>query len=77
MQRKLVRKKTLYFLFAEKKFPNFNDYLALRALTFFEDIKEPEAKRPIKVLDDSFSWDEARKTIFEEVKKFQLSMFRK
>lgn len=65
------------FSYAEQKYPNFNDYLALRALTYFEDIKEPEAKRPIKVIDSSFSWKEAKKFIFEEVKKFQLSMFKK
>ena len=65
------------FSFAEQKYPNFNDYLALRALTYFDDIKESETKRPIKILKDSFSWDKARKTIFEEVKKFQLSMFKK
>lgn len=63
------------FSFADKKYPNFNDYLALRALTYFEDITEVEGKRPIKIFDPEFSWDTAKDFILEEVKKYQLSMF--
>jgi len=65
------------FSFADKKYPNFNDYLALRALTYFEDVTEIEGKRPIKITDPGFSWEKAKKYITEEVKKYQLSMFRK
>ena len=65
------------FSFANKKYPNFNDYLALRALTYFEDITEAEGKRPIKVVDQNFTWDIAKNYILNEVKKHQLSMFKK
>ena len=65
------------FSFADKKYPNFNDYLALRALTYFEDVTETEGKRPIKITDPDFSWEEAKRYITGEVKKYQLSMFRK
>ena len=65
------------FSFAEAKYPNFNDYLALRALTYFEDITEAEGKRPVKILDQSFSWDKAKMYIFEKVKTYQLSKFKK
>ena len=64
------------FSFVSKKYPNFNQYFALRALTYFEDIGEREKKRPIKVLDKNISWEKAKKKIFEEVKKYQLGMLR-
>jgi len=65
------------FSFADKKYPNFNDYLALRALTYFDDITEVEGKRPIKVIDSKFSWNKAKDYILEAVKKYQLSMLKK
>jgi predicted nucleotidyltransferase component of viral defense system len=65
------------FDFADEKYPTFNDYLALRALTYFDEVTEVEGKRPIKVLDPDFSWNKAKKFIFEEVKKNQLGMFKK
>jgi len=64
------------FSFVNKKYPNFNQYFAFRALTYFEDIGEREGKRPIKVIGKDFSWEEAKKKIFEEVQKYQLGMFR-
>ena len=65
------------FSFVGKKYPNFNRYFALRALTYFEDIKDKEEKRPVKVLESSFSWEGAKKTIFEAVKKYQLGLLKK
>lgn len=64
------------FSFVKKKYPNFNAYLALRALTYFEDLKEEEG-REIKILDKSFSWEKAKEKIFEEVKRYQLSLIKK
>lgn len=64
------------FRFVQKKYSNFNLYYCLRALTYFEDIKE-EGKRKIKVFDKSFSWEKAKKKIFEEVKRYQLAMIKK
>lgn len=75
----LLQKFTLddMFSYVSKKYPNFNPYFALRALTYFEDIKEEREQRAIKILDPNFSWEEAKEKIFEEVKKYQLSMIKK
>ncbi|MGB9706570.1 MAG: nucleotidyl transferase AbiEii/AbiGii toxin family protein [Microgenomates group bacterium] len=63
---------------AGKKYPNFNPYLALRALSFFDDVEDEKIEeRGIKILDKNFSWGKAKKEIFEEVRKYQLSMFKK
>lgn len=63
------------FVLAKKKYPNFNEYLCLRVLSFFEDLGE-EDKRKITVLDKDFSWEKAKTKIFQEVKKYQLSMIK-
>ena len=65
------------FSFVKKKYPNFNQYFSLRALTYFDDVKDKEDKRPIKILDKNFSWKKAKQKIFEEVKKYQLAMLKK
>lgn len=74
----LLKKFTLeeMFAFGYRKYPNFNHYLSLRALTYFEDLEDSK-KRPIKVLDPDFSWPKAKDKIFAEVKKYQLSMIKK
>lgn len=64
------------FSLVKKKYPEFNQYLILRALTFFDDLAEEDSKRAIKILDKNFSWEKAKKKIFEEVKKYQLGMIR-
>ena len=64
------------FSFAHKKYANFNSYLSQRALAYFEDLEDPK-QRSIKVLDPNFSWPEAKKKIFAEVKKYQLSLLKK
>ncbi len=61
------------FSFAKKKYPRFNEYYVLRALTYFEDIKD-EGERAIKILAKNFSWEKAKKKIFEEVKDYQMVM---
>lgn len=63
------------FSFVKKKYPNFNSYHALRALTYFEDLEEEERK--VEILDKSFSWEKAKKVIFEEVKNYQLNLIKK
>jgi len=74
----LLKKFTIEEMFAlgYKKYPNFNHYLSLRALTYFADLEDSN-KRPIKVLDPDFSWGKATVKIFAEVKKYQLSILRK
>lgn len=64
------------FSFASKKYPNINLYFSLRALTYFEDIRE-EDKRPVNVLDKNFSWRKAKEKITQEVRKYQLGMLKK
>lgn len=75
----LLQKFTLddMFSYVSKKYPNFNPYFALRALTYFEDIKEELEQRAIKIVSPNFSWEEAKEKIFAEVKKYQLSMIKK
>lgn len=51
--------------------------LVLRALIYFEDAEEEELERQIKIFDKKFSWEKAKKKIFEEVKKYQLAMLKK
>lgn len=74
----LLKKFTLddIFSFLSKKYPTFNIYLALRALRYFDDLENERGKRPIKILDPDFSWDNAKEAIFAEVQKFQLAMIK-
>ena len=73
----LMKKFSLEEMFrtAQKKYPTLNPYIIQRALTFFDDLEEEEGR--IKILDKSFSWKKAKKEIFEEVRKYQLGMFKK
>lgn len=48
--------------FTLKKYPGYQEMLVLRALIFF---------------DDNFSWKKAKGKIFDEVRKYQLSMINK
>src|SRR3989344_787687 len=73
----LLKKFTLeeMFAFGYKKYRNFNHYLCLRALTYFEDVDDSN-KRSIQILDPDFYWQKAKNKIFAEVKKYQLSILR-
>lgn len=62
--------------FAKEKFPNFNFYYLLRALSYFEDIKDDE-RRHIQMTDKNFSWETAKDKLSNEANKYQLSMFKK
>ena len=61
--------------FAQEKFPNFNFYYTLKALTYFEDIKDDE-KRKIEMTDKTYTWGEAKNKITQEVKNYQLGMIK-
>lgn len=63
--------------YALKKYPGYQVMLILRALIYFEDAEEEELGRKITVVDKSFSWEKAKEKIFEEVKRYQLSLIRK
>lgn len=75
----LLQKFTLddMFSFVSRKYPNFNQYFILRALTYFEDVDQNQNQRSVKIIDPNFSWEEAKKKIFAEVKKYQLAMIKK
>ena len=65
------------FSWSYKKYPNFNQYLALRALSYFGDVdNEKIEERGIKILDKSFSWGKAKRELIKKVKDYQLSMFK-
>lgn len=65
------------FSLGQDKYPQFNRYLALRALTYFDDVEENDSKRAIRVFDKSFSWDKAKREIFAAVKEYQLAMLKR
>ena len=59
--------------FTEKKFPGYQDVMALKALVYFDDADdEEETARGITVFDKNFSWEAVKKKIFEEVEGYQL-----
>lgn len=62
--------------FCYQKYKNFNEYLILRALTYYDDIEGKENKRPIKLVDQDFSWEKAKELITNEVKAYQLEMLK-
>lgn len=65
------------FSWSYKKYPNFNQYLALRALSYFGDVdNEKIEERGIKILDKSFLWEKTKKELVKKVKDYQLSMFK-
>ncbi len=62
----------------KEKFSGYQETMALIALNHFKDAEsEDETAREIKVFDQNFSWDEAKKVITEEVEKYQLAMLKK
>lgn len=63
--------------FTVKKYPGYQKMLVLRALIYFEDAEKEKKKRPVKVFDPEFSWETAKKKIFEEVRRYQLGMIKK
>lgn len=63
--------------FTLKKYPGYQEILALRALIYFEDADNEKIARRIEILDKSFSWEKAKEKIFEEVKKYQLALIKK
>ena len=52
------------FLWGHKKFPQFDSYVALKALTFFQDADRDESGRGM-VLNDSVPWSKI-KAYFEK-----------
>jgi len=57
------------FGFVKKKYPNFNIYVGLMGLTYFIDA-EKKQKRKL-YLFHSVSWNEVKKFLIKEIKKYQ------
>lgn len=62
--------------FTLRKYPGYQPLMILKGLIFFNDAEDEDLARGIKVIGKDFSWEEAKKKIFEEVRKYQLGMFR-
>lgn len=63
--------------FTLNKYPGYQEMLVLRALIFFEDAEDEDLQRGIRIFDKNFSWKNAKEKIFDEVRKYQLSMIGK
>lgn len=62
--------------FVKTKYPAFEEMMVLKGLIYFEDAEDEDLARGVKILDKSFSWEEAKRLIFDEVKKYQLAMLK-
>jgi len=60
-----------------KKYPSYQPMVILKGLIYFRDAEVDDISRKIEIFDKNFSWDKAKKKLFEEVKKYQLSMLKK
>ena len=56
------------FRIARKKYPGFNEYLAVQSLTYFEDA-ETEAVDSSIVLYKQFDWGDAKKFFINEAER--------
>lgn len=63
--------------FTLKKYPSYQPMVILKGLIYFEDAENEDVSRMIEIYDKEFSWERAKRKIFEEVKKYQLSMLKK
>jgi len=62
--------------FVKKKYPNFNIYVGLQGLLYFEDAEKDPEKERFRLLK-KVKWSEIKKFIIEEVKKFKKYEFKK
>lgn len=56
--------------FGKKKYPGFNEYLALQALVYFGDAEASEKKRKIRFFEP-FSWGKAKKLFISEANRIK------
>ncbi len=63
--------------FTIKKYPSYQPMVILKGLIYFQDAEDEDLSRGIKVFDKDFSWERAKKKIFEEVAKYQASIIGK
>ena len=55
----------------QKKYPPFNAYLALQALTYFEDAEKEDFSERKIVFFNPLSWDKVKEFFVEEVRSFK------
>jgi len=67
----LLREISLKEIFeaAQKKYPNFNVYVGIRALTYFDDAERVQKRR--LYLFEFVSWAKVKEFFIEEIKKYQ------
>lgn len=59
------------FKLTKEKYPPFNIYLGLQALTYFADAERVPPKRKILLLQDDIGWNEIKEFITGEVREFK------
>ena len=59
-----------------KKYPSYQPMVILKGLIYFKDAESEDISRKIEIFDKDFSWEGAKKKIFEEVKKYQLGLLK-
>ena len=55
----------------QKKYPPFNPYLALQALTYFEDAEKEDFSERKIIFFKPLSWDKVKEFFVEEVRSFK------
>lgn len=63
--------------FTLKKYPSYQPMVILKGLIYFKDAEDEDLSRGIKIFDNNFSWEGAKKKITEEVEKYQASLINK
>jgi predicted nucleotidyltransferase component of viral defense system len=56
--------------FTIQKFPTYNKYLALRALTYFEDAEKPDKIRKNTAIFENVTWKNIKSEILFKIKKY-------
>jgi hypothetical protein len=62
--------------FTIKKYPSYQPMVILKGLIYFKDAEDDGLSRGIKMFDEKFSWEDAKKKIFNEVEKYQLEIIK-
>jgi len=57
------------FRFVKQKYPGFNNYIALRGLTYFSEAEKKQQRR--LYLISPVSWPKIKKFLIEEIRKYQ------
>ena len=61
----------------QKKYPEYNEYLCLRALAYFEDAEKIKSKRKLILKDKDLTWAKIKKYIFKQIKEYHQNLLKK